>query len=159
MITYHRGILYDETSHIDDVYVTFTGKYSEEYQTIHVLIKGKKSSIKVFSSGMFTYLKSILTEGEEQLIRVTKGGLEVLDVYVWWFPNGFIEPKRVFTYITKDNTRELNDGTQINFYYDSREKAIEKSISHCEERMEFYKERLEYVSSIAANDAVQPATV
>ena len=159
MISYHRGILYDETSYIDDVYVTFTGKYSEEFQTIHVLIKDKKESIKVFSKSVFNHLISMLKLGEEQVIRVTKDGLEVLDVYVWWFPNGFIEPKRVFTYITKDNTRELNNGTQINFYYDSREKAIAESIRHCEEQIEFYKERLEYVSSIAANDTVQPATV
>jgi hypothetical protein len=157
MITYHRGILYSDVAAIDEVYIVYTGKYNVEHRTIHVLIDGKKESILFFSNQMFIHLVDILKEGEEQLIRCTNYGIEVINVYTWWFPNSFIEPKRVFTKIVGD-TRELTDGTRINFSYDSREKAIESEIRHCEERMEFYKNRLKHVNSLVI-DTVQPAAV
>ncbi len=139
MITYYRGILYNGNRHIDKLCFVYTGKSNRDYRTIKIKIDGEIKTLCLDSTDDFDKLLPLLKEDSEQVLT---DKLEVLDVWVWWFPNSFNEPKLVETTI-EDDRRYLLNGKQINFFYSTRKEAITAAIRQYSERIYFYRRKLD----------------
>lgn len=69
---------------------------------------------------------------------------------VWWFPLNWSEPKEILVFMDNQGTLRLfksvgnyEEGTEINFWYATKIDAMQSHIKHCEERINFFKNRLE----------------
>ena len=147
MITYHRGTLYNGNRHIDKLYFVYTGKSNRDYRTIKIQVDGIIKTMCLDSTSGFDKLLPLLKEGKEQML--TKE-LKVFNVWVWWFPNSFDEPKFVETRI-EDDRRYLLNGQQVNFYYSTKKEAIDAAIRHYSERIYFYRQRLDNAVALTIN--------